>query len=208
MFFYNDLKVLALVFSTMSLGLFASEIEQGKARFAACMVCHGPAGEGNASLMAPALAGQEPWYIKAQIHKFKNDQRGADYRDLTGMQMKGMAMSLRTDKDIDELLAYIKTFPKPPKKATLNGDPTKGKIAYALCSSCHGPEAKGNPALKAPALVNLPDWYIVAQLKKFNEGIRGVHPKDQEGQLMRTMAATVPDEAARRDLAAYIISLE
>ena len=208
MSFFNDIKRLGLAILSLHLGIIASELEHGKARFAACMVCHGQAGEGNASIMAPALAGQEPWYIKAQIHKFKDDQRGADYRDLTGMQMKGMAMTLRTDRDIDEVLAYIKTFPKPPQKAILKGDPVKGKMAYAVCSTCHGPEAKGNPVLKAPALVNLPDWYIVAQLKKFKDGIRGVHPNDQEGKLMRTMAATVPDEATMKDLAAYILSLE
>ena len=187
--------------------VYASDVDQGKVRFAACMVCHGQTGEGNPAIMAPALAGQEGWYIKAQIHKFKEDQRGADSRDLTGMQMKGMAMTLPNDQAIDELIAYIKTFPLPSKKATLKGDVNKGKVAFALCSSCHGPEAKGNPVLKAPALAHLPDWYIVAQLKKFKDGIRGVHPKDAEGQQMRTMALTVPDEAAMQDLAAYILSL-
>jgi cytochrome c oxidase subunit II len=202
-------------FSLVSLGFLAlihvglaSEAELGKARFATCMACHGMAGEGNAALQAPSLAGQEAYYLKAQLKKFKEDIRGADSRDITGMQMKAMTMTLPNDQAVTEVIAYIHTFPVPKHKATLDGDPAKGKTFFATCAACHGADAKGNIALKSPALVHLPDWYIVAQLIKFKDGIRGAHPKDAEGLMMAPMAKMLPDEKAMKDVAAYILSLQ
>ena len=45
---------------------------------------------------------------------------------------------------------------------------------------------------------------MLAQLKKFKEGIRGAHPKDITGMQMRPMAMILPDEQAMKDVIAYI----
>jgi cytochrome c553 len=78
---------------------------------------------------------------------------------------------------------------------------------YATCAACHGADGRGNEALKAPPLVGQNDWYIVAQLKKFKEGIRGADPQDASGQQMRAMVNVLPDETAVRNVAAYIRTL-
>ena len=180
---------------------------RGKAAYMICSSCHGPEGEGSQAMNAPALAGQEGWYLKRQIHKFKDGQRGTHAEDIYGMQMRPMAMTLANDAKIDEVVAYIASLPAPHPEATLEGDVAKGKAAYILCQACHGTDAEGNKTMNGPGLKGLPDWYIVRQLKHFKVGVRGAHPKDLEGMQMAPMSKTIADEQAMKDLAAYIHSL-
>jgi cytochrome c553 len=49
---------------------------------------------------------------------------------------------------------------------------------------------------------------VIRQLKSFKSGERGSDKRDPTGQQMRAIAATIPDEQAMRDLAAYIGSLK
>lgn len=46
--------------------------------------------------------------------------------------------------------------------------------------------------------------YLVRQLRNFRGGVRGSHPSDQLGQVMRTMVGTLPDDQAILDVVAYI----
>ena len=185
----------------------AGDAAKGKASFALCIACHGATAEGNPALKSPPLAGQEDWYVKAQLKKFKDGVRGTHPKDVTGMQMRPMAMTLTTDTAVGDVAAYIASLTPKKPKPTLDGDVAKGKAFYAICTTCHGPEAKGNVTLKSPSLKFLPDWYIVAQLKKYKEGVRGTNPKDLTGMQMRPMAMTLPNEQAMKDVAAYINSL-
>ena len=179
----------------------------GKAAYMLCSSCHGPDGAGNMAMNSPAIAGQEDWYLKRQINKFKDGQRGTHAEDIFGMQMRPMAMTLANDAKIDEVVEYIASLPAPHPEATLDGDIAKGKAAYMLCQACHGPDAKGNKMMNGPGLTGLQDWYIVTQLKHFKDGVRGAHPKDLEGMQMAPMSKTIADEQAMKDLAAYIHSL-
>ena len=183
-----------------------TQASAGQAAYALCATCHGAEGEGNAALNGPALAGQEPWYLKRQIHKFKDGVRGTHAGDIYGMQMRPMAMTLQSDEQIDAVAEYIASLPVVQPAATLGGDVAKGKAGYMLCQACHGADAEGNKAMNAPSLQALPDWYIVTQLKNYKSGVRGTHAKDIEGMQMRPMAMTIADEAAMADLAAYINS--
>ena len=178
----------------------------GKAAYMICSTCHGNEGEGNPAMHSPALAGQEDWYLKRQINDFKDGVRGTHADDLYGMQMRPMAMTLTDDAKIDEVVAYISSLPAPHPVSTLGGDVAKGAAAYMLCAACHGADAEGNVALNAPALADLPDWYMVTQLQHFKAGVRGADPKDTFGMQMRPMAMTIADEAAMADLAAFINS--
>jgi cytochrome c553 len=72
--------------------------------------------------------------------------------------------------------------------------------------ACHGDRGQGNQALNAPKLAGQADWYVASQLRKFKAGLRGTHPDDPTGALMRPMAMPVPDEAIP-DLVAYIRTL-
>jgi len=188
--------------------LTAGDAAKGQQYYAVCMACHGFNGEGNPVTQSPPLAGQEDWYVISQLKKFKEGIRGADPKDLTGMTMRPMSMTLPDEKAMEDVAAHILKLPKLKVKTTLNGDVEKGKVLYNTCLACHGPGAQGNPALKAPSIKQLPDWYIVNQLKKFKEGIRGTHAKDMEGMLMRPMSMTLVDEKAMADVAAYINSLQ
>jgi len=46
--------------------LAAADPLAGAAQYAVCMACHGPSGEGNPSLNAPRLAGQQAWYLRRE----------------------------------------------------------------------------------------------------------------------------------------------
>jgi cytochrome c oxidase subunit 2 len=200
-----------LLFVGLSFGLShlsANNVERGKQFYATCTACHGLKGEGNTVLKAPALAGQEDWYLKSQLLKFKNDIRGAHPKDLEGKQMAPMAKILPDDAVMDDVISYIKTFPMVKPTPSLKGDPVKGKQHYLTCTACHGPKANGMKVLKAPALKQLPDWYLLTQLKKFKEGIRGAHPKDLEGMQMAPMSKLLADEQAMKDVITYIHSLK
>lgn len=88
------------------------------------------------------------------------------------------------------------------------GDITKGKQIYQLCIACHGANAEGSYFTKAPPLAGQQDWYIIDQLKKFKDGLRGTHPKDIPGIQMRLMSKALVDDNAIKNVAAYLGSLE
>ena len=61
--------------------------------------------------------------------------------------------------------------------------------------------------MNAPRLSGQPAWYLERQLRLFRTGARGTHPKDSFGKVMAPMAATLPDEAALANVAAYLAAL-
>ena len=91
--------------------------------------------------------------------------------------------------------------------ARATGDAAAGKQLYAVCAACHGVQAEGNPALHAPKLSGLGDWYLQRQLKYFKQGTRGTHDKDIFGKMMAPMAATLADDTAIDNVSAYIKTL-
>ena len=76
-----------------------------------------------------------------------------------------------------------------------------------MCAGCHGVQGEGNPALNAPQIAGLQDWYVTAQLEHFKTGIRGGNPADTYGAQMIGLAAALPDSQTIRNLSAYINSL-
>ncbi len=90
----------------------------------------------------------------------------------------------------------------------LGADIVSGKELYAPCVACHGVNGEGNVELASPAIAGQSEDYLVRQLQNYKRGIRGTNPADTGGALMRPMAATLADEAAVADVAAYIASLE
>ena len=82
-----------------------------------------------------------------------------------------------------------------------------GKSLYTSCAACHGQKAEGNPALGAPALAGLQDWYLKSQLEAFALGRRGYKAGDTYGAQMRAAVKTLPTAAERAAVAAYIARL-
>ena len=87
-------------------------------------------------------------------------------------------------------------------------DPQRGKELYAACAACHGARGEGNQSLNAPRLTHLTPVYVVAQLQKFKAGYRGGNGASDSARQMAGMAATLADEQAMYDTAAYIDTLE
>lgn len=87
------------------------------------------------------------------------------------------------------------------------GDAERGKGLYAVCATCHGPNAEGMKEMNAPALAGQEDWYIIRQLQNFKSGVRGTNPADTYGLQMAPMAQVLPDAQAIEDVAAYLSTL-
>jgi cytochrome c553 len=87
------------------------------------------------------------------------------------------------------------------------GDAAAGEKLYTSCVACHGANGEGNVAMNSPALAGQNEAYLVRQLNHFKAGIRGADAAEIMGAQMRAMAATLTDDAAVGDVAAYIASL-
>jgi cytochrome c oxidase subunit 2 len=188
--------------------LYAEDLERGKQIYKLCAACHGEDGQGNQERSSPAIAGLPAWYSVAQLLKFKLGLRGYRVEDTSGLQMRPMARALTTEEDLKAVAAYTAAMKPVPTAATVEGDPARGKILYATCAACHGgPDGKGNQTLKSPSLIYENDWYIVSQLRKFRDGLRGTHKNDATGAQMRALTAMLPDDQALNDVAVYIRAL-
>lgn len=180
--------------------------EAGQQLYATCTSCHGPQGQGNEQLNAPRIAGLEPWYVVRQLQNFKEGARGTHEDDTYGQQMRPFANTLANKAAMADVAAYIETLPVQPGEDTVTGNADRGEAIYRTCGACHGPDAQGKYAQNAPRLAGMSDWYLLRQLKHFKQGIRG-GPDDIYGAQMGEMARTLGDEAAMRDVVAYINSL-
>lgn len=178
------------------------------ARFNTCVPCHGSAGQGNAELQAPPLAGMPAWYLREQLNKFRAGWRGTHPDDLSGMRMRPLSLTLPSDAHVNAMAEYVASLPAQVHPPTLQGaDAAKGQTWFAPCVACHGVDGSGNRVLNAPSIAGHADWYVHAQLQKFKSGHRGAHPKDVIGAQMRAMSLTLPDDQAMKDVAAYVNSL-
>ena len=186
----------------------AQDVDHGKDDYKLCASCHGFDAAGSKLVNAPALAGQEAWYLERQIQNFRAGIRGSSDGDTHGQAMALMTRGLQSDETIMDIVAYIGTLPAADPASTIDGDADNGAGLYSPCAACHGPNAEGNEMLNAPALTTIDDWYQLRQLQNFKGGIRGAHAEDTYGQQMRPMASVLADEKAMRDVVAYINSLK
>jgi cytochrome c oxidase subunit 2 len=85
-----------------------NNLYQGK-----CGACHGGTAEGNPALKAPRLAGLDAAYIKRQFAQFRDGVRGTDPQDTPGRQMAMMAKTLGTERDLDDIIAFIHRQGRP-----------------------------------------------------------------------------------------------
>ena len=190
----------------LALPAFASP-STGKDIYTFCAVCHGERGEGNRTIGAPQIAGMEEWYVRDQLLKFQQGIRGTHPEDIAGMRMRPMARHLKNEAQIKAVATYVASLPAIKSTATVKGSWVKGEVHYKLCIACHGADGKGNQQLKAPALVNRSDWYLLTQMHNYKTGVRGNDPKrDPVGMTMRPITMTL-DEQAMNDVIAYISGL-
>jgi cytochrome c553 len=206
--FITGLIILVLG-AAFSMNVFAEgDLKRGEAKYKVCVACHGADGAGRKVTNAPRIAGQQSWYLTRQLNNFKNGIRGSHVKDITGLQMRPMAMSLISDQDVEDVVVYIGTLKGRVVQSGIAGDAQAGKSSYAVCVTCHGANGEGKEALNAPKIAGLPDWYVIRQLNNFKNVIRGVHAKDIYGQQMRPMAMTLANDEAVRNVTAYLASLK
>lgn len=109
------------------------------------------------------------------------------------------------EKEFQSWLSSQPTFERTQSET--KGDASAGQALFATCTACHGAQAEGNRDLNAPKLSGQAGWYLVRQLKDFREGRRGVHDEDVYGKQMIPFASMLADDAAIRNVVAYITSL-
>ncbi|TRX55719.1 c-type cytochrome [Thalassomonas sp. M1454] len=76
---------------------------------AVCGACHGPTANGNESLKAPNLTILSSQYLTTQVNNYKAGIRGYHADDKLGRQMKMMAGMVRSEKDLIDIIAFIKS---------------------------------------------------------------------------------------------------
>ena len=82
----------------------------GAQLYTQCATCHGVDGLGNEALGAPALRGQNDWYLVTQLKNFKQRWRGNENGDTFGQQMMAMTQILTDDAAINNVVSYINTL--------------------------------------------------------------------------------------------------
>jgi len=91
-------------------------------------------------------------------------------------------------------------------KAAKGVDGAGGTVYQRVCMACHGDTGQGNQQLRTPSIAGLPDWYVMAQLGKFRNRLRGAHEKDLSGAQMQAIAMSL-DEGQMKEAAAEIAKM-
>ena len=187
----------------------AGNAEAGRSLYPVCTACHGAQGQGNRAMSAPKIAGQHGFYLLKQMQHFQSGARGTAPGDAKGRQMAAMSKGprLASNAALENLIAYVQSFPDKKIVKTVSGDTDRGKDLYVACASCHGDEAQGLEMMAAPRLAGQNDWYLVAQLENFAAGKRGYAPGDHGGRQMKAMMGVLKNSEDYRDVVAYINTL-
>ena len=176
------------------------DAEAGKRAAAACVACHGAAGNSPTDQF-PNIAGQVPGYIAAQLDKFKSGAR-------KNAVMSGIVANL-TAQDMADLDVYYSGLPAArgaitsaeEKAALAGGKLYRGgyqKYEIPACMGCHGPSGHGIPP-KFPRLSGQHAAYIESQLLAFKSGAR-------EDPIMNPIAFALSAQQIK-ELALYISAL-
>jgi cytochrome c553 len=157
---------------------------------AACLACHGAAGEGQQASAFPRLANQSRMYISEQLHGYKQDLRNNPV-------MMPIAKAL-SDQEIEDVAAYIETMAVPPyvkTKKLAGNELTRGrelaevgdfKANLQSCANCHGPGGIGQePSI--PYLQGQFAPYLEAQLMAWKNGTRKTNA-DHMGVIAKLMS--------------------
>ncbi len=83
---------------------------RGQQLYQICASCHGTDGKGNEAMNAPALAGQNDWYLMNQLVNFKEGYRGYDAQDRYGTQMGMMSQGIPDQTAMKDIVSYINTL--------------------------------------------------------------------------------------------------
>ena len=86
------------------------DVQSGELLYGVCATCHGMDAKGNAAMGAPALAGQNDWYLVTQLSNFVAGYRGRHEDDYYGQQMAAMVSKLIDETTIRDVVAYVNSL--------------------------------------------------------------------------------------------------
>lgn len=119
--------------------------------------------------------------------------------------------SMRGRVVVDERADFERWLDAQPTYGEILAQPeptlAAGQAAFAVCGACHGAQGQGQQVLNAPKLAGLDALYVERQINYFKAGVRGSAEGDIYGATMVPMMATLPDQNAIRNVAAYIESM-
>jgi cytochrome c553 len=206
-----QMAVLAMGLATMGqakatdAATFSDQELQAKTQY--CTYCHQPSGQGYVgSTPIPRLAGQQPEYLKNQLQAFIDRRR-------VNFFMFRVAHSLSPEM-LTALADHFNALNPPP----LGGAPTElvdaGKKIFEEgvpdakippCSTCHGPQAKGNGQF--PRLAGQLYPYIVKTLTNWDQERGQGGPENPDtSAIMRPIAHSLT-ESQIKEVAAYLSTL-
>jgi cytochrome c553 len=158
-----------------------------------CVGCHAQQATGDAFTAVPSLAGQRFEYLREQIESFSSDERHS-----TAMRWAFKHASIRPLQSADDLAAYLSHL---PAQRFAQGDPRfhaeREKNYVEQCATCHGMDARGNPAGTIPSLRAQHDAYLVNRLRRFASSSPTIR-----------IAAHEVDDHTMIVIAAYLSSLQ
>ena len=186
---------LLLLMSMLALPAFAAGTDDDLTeRLAACNACHGAKGEGRTgSEYYPHLAGKPAGYLLRQLRAFRDGGRSYPQmswllRNMDDAYLQAIAdhfaaMPPRTQVPGTHAKTVDATLAQRAKALIADGDAKRGIPA---CTACHGDTLAGlEPAI--PALVGLPEEYVVAQFGGWRAGIRTAAQPDCMATIARAL---------------------
>jgi cytochrome c553 len=185
-------------------GAVAFSNQDLEAKIIYCKTCHGLYGQGYRGYYSmPRLAGQQSQYFEDQLQAFVERRRTNSTmfnvaRVLSPAMLTALAMHFR-DLDANPLGGASKELVAVGKKIYEEGVP---EANVAACSSCHGPEAKGDGAF--PRLAGQLHDYIFATLVNWRKERPSVRDKST---IMEPIARSLT-ESQISAVAAYLSYLE
>jgi cytochrome c553 len=178
-----------------------------QAKIEYCKTCHGLAGQGfRGAVPMPRLAGQQPEYLENQLRAFVERRRTNPYMFNVAHALSPTMLAALTTQ-------FSQLNPKP-----LGGAPkdlvAAGRKIYEEgipdsnvppCSSCHGPEAKGDAQF--PRLAGQLHDYIFRKLVNWSNE-RGQDPANPDASAIMEPIAHSLNESQIAAVAAYLSYLE
>jgi len=177
-----------------------------------CAGCHGNNAEGVRDFHTPPLAGLPRWYVERQLTKFTNGERGAHPDDQYGnvMRISVQGLDAKTVANaVDDLLKLKPATPTSPTPTPLtDGNLERGKELYREnCMACHRFNGNGEKVFGSAPIAAFPDWYLHAQILKFQQGVRGYSPKDADGKKMRLAVTSLQSPQDINDIIRCVCTL-
>jgi cytochrome c oxidase subunit 2 len=176
--------------SPISTSKQAETARSGGEIFTSCLLCHST----REMQRGPILDGLPAWSVELQVKKFRDKVRGDNPANKSEVLMAAGESILHDGGEIRRVAEHIASLPPQAHLLTVKGDKNRGKLVYLQCVNCHGSKGEGKLESKSPPLNTLEDWFQLEQLRKFKSGLRGKHPQDPEGNVMRLAVMGLSDD--------------